>query len=470
MTSTLTFPRDFLFGSATAAYQIEGAVHEDGRGDCIWGPFSATAGKVVEGHTGAVACDHYHRMPEDVALMRSLDLGAYRFSVSWARVCPDGRTVNQQGLDFYSRLVDELLGAGIRPWVTLYHWDLPQALEEQGGWPDRGVVDRFVDYALAVHDRLGDRVRQLTTLNEPWCSAFLGYAAGVHAPGRTEPSAALRAAHHLLLSHGRAVSALRERDPDLELGLTLNFTEMQPQDPDSAADRDAVRRLDGLANRFFVEPITRGAYPQDVIEDLGELWPQDLVRDGDLEEISTPIDVLGVNFYTSTMVTGAEPQDAARAALQARTYDGPSPNVGSEHVVTVRRGLPVSDMGWEIRPAALHELLLRLQRDYTGPAGTRLYVTENGAAMPDVPDADGFVDDQDRIAYLDGHLRAVHAAIEDGADVRGYFVWSLLDNYEWAFGYTKRFGIVRVDYDTQRRTPKASARWYADVAGSGSIG
>lgn len=470
MTTPITFPSGFLLGSATAAYQVEGAAHEDGRGDCIWDTFSATPGAVVHGHTGAVACDHYHRMPQDVALMRSLNLGAYRFSVSWARVCPDGRTVNEKGLDFYSRLVDELLAADIVPWVTLYHWDLPQALEEAGGWPARGVVDRFVDYALAVHERLGDRVRQLTTLNEPWCSAFLGYAAGVHAPGRTDPQDGLRAAHHLLLAHGRAVQALRERDPDLELGLTLNFTEMQPQDPASAGDRDAARRLDGLANRFFVEPLTRGAYPEDVLEDLGELWPQDLVHDGDLADISTPIDVLGVNFYTGSMVTGPDPEAAPEAARQARAYDAPSPNVGSEHVVVVRRGTPVTDMGWEIRPQALRDLLLWLQRDHTGPAGTRLYVTENGAAMPDDPDGTGFVDDQDRVAYLDGHLRAVHEAIEGGADVRGYFVWSLMDNYEWAYGYTRRFGIVRVDYDTQERTPKASARWFADVAGSGAIG
>ncbi|WP_130013386.1 GH1 family beta-glucosidase [Serinicoccus sediminis] len=470
MTTPITFPSGFLLGSATAAYQVEGAAHEDGRGDCIWDTFSATPGAVVHGHTGAVACDHYHRMPQDVALMRSLNLGAYRFSVSWARVCPDGRTVNEKGLDFYSRLVDELLAADIVPWVTLYHWDLPQALEEAGGWPARGVVDRFVDYALAVHERLGDRVRQLTTLNEPWCSAFLGYAAGVHAPGRTDPQDGLRAAHHLLLAHGRAVQALRQRDPDLELGLTLNFTEMQPQDPASAGDRDAARRLDGLANRFFVEPLTRGAYPEDVLEDLGELWPQDLVHDGDLADISTPIDVLGVNFYTGSMVTGPDPEAAPEAARQARAYDAPSPNVGSEHVVVVRRGTPVTDMGWEIRPQALRDLLLWLQRDHTGPAGTRLYVTENGAAMPDDPDGTGFVDDQDRVAYLDGHLRAVHEAIEGGADVRGYFVWSLMDNYEWAYGYTRRFGIVRVDYDTQERTPKASARWFADVAGSGAIG
>ncbi|WP_298885340.1 GH1 family beta-glucosidase [uncultured Serinicoccus sp.] len=469
MATTSAFPSGFLFGSATAAYQIEGAAHEDGRGDCIWDTFAATPGAVLGGQNGEVACDHYHRMPQDVQLMRSLNLGAYRFSISWPRVCPDGRTVDPRGLDFYSRLVDELLEQDIVPWVTLYHWDLPQALEDAGGWPARDTVERFTDYALTVHDRLGDRVQKLTTLNEPWCSAFLGYAAGVHAPGRTVPSDALRAAHHLLLAHGRAVKALRERDPQLELGLTLNFADAQPQRPDSPADQDAARRIDGLANRYFIEPIVRGAYAEDVLEDLAELWPEDLVQDGDMEDISTPIDVLGVNFYSGTAVTGCDPAVAPDAARQARTYDQPTPNVGSEHVRSVRRGLPVTHMGWEIGPQWLGDLLLRLHRDYTGDAGIRLYVTENGAAMPDLADEDGAVDDQDRIAYLDGHLRAVREAMEQGADVRGYFVWSLLDNYEWAFGYTKRFGIVRVDYDTQRRIPKASARWFADLAASGAL-
>lgn len=467
---SVSFPDDFLWGAATAAYQIEGASHADGRSDSIWDVFARTPGKVLHGHDGSTACDHFHRYPEDVALMRELNLSAYRFSVAWPRVCPDGRRVNPAGLDFYARLVDELLADGITPWLTLYHWDLPQTLEDAGGWPERDTVLRFLDYAGAVHDALGDRVRYWTTLNEPWCAAFLGYASGVHAPGRTDPQDALRAAHHLLLGHGLATRELRRRDPDLSLGLTLNFTDTQPLDPTSRNDLDAARRVDGLANRFFIEPVTQGAYPQDVLDDLGDLWPEDLVEDGDLDVISTPIDVLGVNYYATQAVTaGCDPARARVAAAQARRFDAPSPSVGSEHVVTVRRGIPVSDMGWEISAAGLSDLLLRLHKDYTGPLGVRLCVTENGAAADDVPDESGHVDDPERLRYLDGHLRAVQDSIARGADVSGYFVWSLLDNFEWAWGYTKRFGIVHVDYDTQRRTPKSSARWYARVAGSGQI-
>ena len=471
MTSApLTFPADFLWGAATASYQIEGAGDADGRSDSIWDTYARTPGMVLHGHDGSLACDHYHRYPQDVALMSELNLSSYRFSVAWPRVMPDGRTLNPAGLDFYSRLVDELLAADIVPWLTLYHWDLPQVLEDAGGWPERDTALRFLDYTGAVHEALGDRVRHWTTLNEPWCSAFLGYAQGRHAPGRTEPVAALRAAHHLLLGHGLAVEELRRRDPSLELGLTLNFTDTQPLDPTSPRDLDAARRGDGMANRFFVEPVTLGAYPVDVLVDLGELWPQDLVHDGDLATISTPIDVLGVNYYaTQTVTAGCDPERASVAAAQARRHDSPSPAVGSEHVVTVRRGVPVSDMGWEISPTGLSDLLLRLHKDYTGAAGVRLYVTENGMADDDVPDADGYVEDPARLDYLDHHLRAVHDSLQRGADVGGYFVWSLLDNFEWAWGYTKRFGIVRVDYETQERTPKASARWYADVAGSGRI-
>ncbi|QFG68468.1 GH1 family beta-glucosidase [Ornithinimicrobium pratense] len=470
MTPDLTFPQDFLWGAATASYQIEGAGDADGRSDSIWDTYARTPGQVLHGHDGSVACDHYHRYPQDVALMRELNLSSYRFSVAWPRVMPDGRTLNPAGLDFYSRLVDELLEADIVPWLTLYHWDLPQVLEDAGGWPERDTALRLADYAGAVHDALGDRVRHWTTLNEPWCSAFLGYAQGRHAPGRTEPTSALRAAHHLLLGHGLAVEELRRRDPSLQLGLTLNFTDTRPLDPASPRDLDAARRIDGMANRLFVEPVTLGAYPADVLEDLRELWPQDLVHEGDLATISAPIDVLGVNYYaTQTVTAGCDPERASVAAAQARRHDSPSPSVGSEHVVTVRRGVPVSDMGWEISPTGLSDLLLRLHKDYTGAAGVRLYVTENGMADDDVPDANGYVEDPDRLNYLDHHLRAVHDSLQRGADVGGYFVWSLLDNFEWAWGYTKRFGIVRVDYDTQERIPKASARWYADVAGSGRI-
>ncbi|MGB5951804.1 MAG: GH1 family beta-glucosidase [Ornithinimicrobium sp.] len=468
MTSTQSFGPNFLWGSATAAYQIEGASTADGRTDCIWDAFARIPGAVLAGEDGSVACDHYHRYADDVALMSDLNLGAYRFSVSWARVCPDGGPVNPAGLDFYSRLVDELLENEILPWLTLYHWDLPQTLEEAGGWPHRDMAYRFVDYACAVHDRLGDRVKHWTTLNEPWCSAFLGYGSGDHAPGRTNGSDAIAAGHHLMLAHGLAVNELRSRDADLQLGLTLNFTDTVPADPDRAGDLDAARRIDGLANRFFVEPIIKGAYAADVRSDLESLWPQGLVHDGDLDIISTPIDVLGVNYYFGQAVTGADPDDAPAAAAAAREQE-PSANPGSEHVEVVSRGLPVTDMGWEVVPEALTELLLRLHREYTGPAGVDLYVTENGAAYADEPDADGYVADQNRIAYVRSHLSAMHEAIEQGANVRGYFLWSLMDNYEWAFGYSKRFGMVRVDYETFRRIPKASAAWFSQVARCGEI-
>lgn len=468
--TAVSFPPTFLWGSATAAYQVEGAHDADGRAPSIWDTFSKTPGAVHAGHTGDVACDHYRRYREDVALMKSLNLKAYRFSVSWSRVMPDGVTVNLAGLQFYSDLVDELLAAGIIPWLTQYHWDLPQALEDSGGWTNRATAEAFERYTLVLHEALGDRVRHWTTLNEPWCAAFLGYANGHHAPGRTEPSAALAAAHHLLLGHGLATRALRKRDPDLELGLTLNFTDYRPADPDSDGDRDAVRRLDGAFNRFFVEPLMHGAYPADVLEDQAGLWPAGLVQPGDLEIISTPIDVLGVNFYTGELLTGVEPAQAPAAAAAARASGQPNPNVGSEHVDSVPRGLPQTAMGWEVYPQALRDLLIRLHTDYTHQAGVALYVTENGAAYDDVVGPEGRVEDSERLDYIRRHLQAVHAAMQDGADVRGYFVWSLLDNFEWAFGYDKRFGIVHVDYQSQQRTPKASAHWYAQVARTGVVG
>ncbi|MGB3830148.1 MAG: family 1 glycosylhydrolase [Ornithinimicrobium sp.] len=474
--TSMQFPPDFLWGSATAAYQVEGAATQDGRTDSIWDTFARQPGAVLNGDDGSVACDHYHRYAEDVELMSSMNLDAYRFSVSWARVCPDAGPVNPQGLDFYSRLVDALLARDVVPWLTLYHWDLPQALEDAGGWPNRDTAYRFVDYAAAVHDALGDRVRFWTTLNEPWCSAFLGYGNGHHAPGRTSGADALRAGHHLMLGHGLAVRELRARDESLQLGLTLNFTDIAPA-TQTPGDLDAARRIDGLSNRFFVEPILKGAYPQDVMLDVAQLWPEDLVRDDDLQVISTPIDVLGVNYYFGTAVSGGDSlptdpvqaRDQASDAASAAREQGPSANPGSEHVETISRGLPVTDMGWEVIPDALRALLVRLQSDYTGPAGVALYVTENGAAYADHADEDGFVDDQDRIGYVRAHLGAVHEAIQQGVDVRGYFLWSLMDNFEWAFGYSKRFGIVRVQYDTGARIPKASARWYAEVAAHGEI-
>ncbi|WP_256841834.1 GH1 family beta-glucosidase [Ornithinimicrobium cryptoxanthini] len=469
MSAPKIFPDGFLWGSATAAYQVEGAAWEDGRGACIWDTYARTPGRVHEGHNGDVACDHYHRYADDVALMQKLNLGAYRFSTSWARVMPDGRTVNQAGLDFYSRLTDELLSRDVVPWLTLYHWDLPQALEDAGGWPSRDTAYRFVDYAAAVHSALGDRINFWTTLNEPWCSAFLGYGSGRHAPGRTDGADALRAAHHLMLGHGLAVQDLRSRDSSLTLGLTLNFADVTPADPQDPGDLDAARRIDGLSNRYFAEPLFHGAYAPDILEDVRELWPADLVVDGDLATISTPTDVLGVNYYSGNTVSGVGPDEAHAAADQARA-DGPaSDSVGSEHVEFLALDVERTGMGWEVRPQGLTELLIRLDRDYTGPASTALYVTENGAAYDDVPDQDGFVQDDERLRYVREHLGAVHDAIEQGVEVKGYFLWSLLDNFEWAFGYDKRFGIVRVDYDTLQRIPKASARWYAEVAGSHQV-
>ncbi|MFC0003967.1 GH1 family beta-glucosidase [Micromonospora siamensis] len=447
----LQFPPGFLWGAATAAYQIEGAATEDGRTPSIWDTFSHTPGRTVAGHTGDVACDHYHRMPDDVRLMAELGLKSYRFSVSWPRVQPGGSgPANQRGLDFYRRLVDELLANGIEPWLTLYHWDLPQPLEDAGGWPARDTAGRFADYAELVADALGDRVTYWTTLNEPWCSAFLGYGSGVHAPGRTDGADAVRAGHHLMLGHGLAVRALRASRPTAQLGVTVN---LYPVDPatDAPADADAARRIDGLMNRFFLDPILRGSYPADLRADLRQVTDFGHVRDGDLPIISSPLDLVGVNYYSRHVVAAAEP-----GAVPDPT---PSCWPGSEDVRFVERGFPVTDMQWEIDAPGLQETLQRVHRDYTD---LPIYVTENGSAFVDTV-VDDSVDDTDRLAYFDGHLRAAHAAIEAGVPLKGYFAWSLLDNFEWSWGYTKRFGMVRVDYDNQARIPKSSARWYAEV-------
>jgi beta-glucosidase len=466
------FPADFAWGAATAAYQIEGAAAEDGRTPSVWDTFARVPGAVVNGDTGDEACDHYHRMPQDVALMRDLNLNAYRFSVAWPRVRPDAGPVNRAGLAFYERLVDELLEHGIRPWVTLYHWDLPQTLEDAGGWTNRDTSYRFAEYALAVHDAIGDRAPTWTTLNEPWCSAFLGYTGGQHAPGRQEGVAGLVAAHHLMLGHGLVVDELRRRGTTADLGITLNMTVADPWDPTDELDRDAARRIDALHNRVFLDPILRGSYPVDLLADTEDmLWQglpwQSVVQPGDLEVISTPIDVLGVNYYKGDAVSGRP--HAAVTGFDGDHAERPTstPFVGCEDVTFPSRGLPVTDMGWEVQPEGLARLLKRLHDDYAAPV---MYVTENGAAYADTVAPDGTVHDPERLAYVDSHLRAVHAAMQEGVDVRGFFQWSLLDNYEWAYGYDKRFGIVHVDYDTQVRTPKSSALFYAEVARTGRIG
>jgi beta-glucosidase len=463
-TDALTFPKGFLWGSATAAYQIEGAVAEGGRTPSIWDTFSHTPGRVARGDTGDVADDHYHRFRDDVALMARLGLTSYRFSVSWSRVTPQVTPdalgpVNPEGIGFYSDLVDELLAHGISPSITLYHWDLPQALEDAGGWADRRTAQRFGEYAQAVASALGDRVPLFITLNEPWCSAYLGYASGVHAPGRTEDAAALAAVHHLNLAHGLATSAIRRAAPASKVAVTLNLAWVRPEKPDSVLDAEAARRVDGLQNRVFLDPVLHGRYPADVQADTAAVTDWSFVRDGDLDIISAPIDVIGVNYYSPTIVrhwTRERPRENA----DGHGDGAASPWIACDDVEFPIQHGPKTDMGWSIDPRGMTELLLRVARE---APGLEIMVTENGAAYPDVVTADGRVVDTERVDYLHTHLAAVHEAIAAGAPVVGYYVWSLLDNFEWAWGYTKRFGIVHVDYDTQARTLKDSARFYADV-------
>jgi beta-glucosidase len=433
----MKLPADFTWGAATASYQIEGAADADGRGESIWDRFCATPGKVRNGDSGAVACDFYHRYPDDIALMRELGIDSFRFSIAWPRILPEGRgRVNEAGLDFYDRLVDALLESGIQPCVTLYHWDLPQPLEDRGGWPAREVVDAFVEYTEVVARRLGDRVGRWITHNEPWVVAWLGYGWGVHAPGRASEADALATAHHLLLSHGRAVEVLRREVPGAEVGITLNLMKDYPAS-DSEEDVAATRYIDGFRNRWYLDPLFRGEYPADIAEHFAASLPH--VADGDLEAIAVPIDVLGANVY-SRGVIGAAP-DGGRPIF-ARVPD-------SEY----------TDMDWEVYPDGLYDLLLRLRADYAPP---RIAITENGAAFSDVRVHDGSVHDPERQAYLESHIDAVARAVADGVPVTGYYVWSLLDNFEWAHGYAKRFGIVYVDYPTLERVPKGSFAWYRD--------
>ncbi|CAL9613116.1 beta-glucosidase [Streptomyces griseomycini] len=454
-TAMLRFPGDFRWGTATAAYQIEGAAAEDGRTPSIWDTFSRTPGKVRNGDTGDIAADHYHRLGEDVALLRRLGVTDYRFSIAWPRVQPTGRgPAVQKGLDFYRRLTDELREAGIRPVATLYHWDLPQELEDAGGWPHRETAYRFADYAGLMAEALGDRVATWTTLNEPWCAAFLGYGNGVHAPGRTSALASLRAAHHFNLAHGLATRALRAALPGpVEVSLTLNLHALRPH-TDAPEDVDAARRIDAVGNRIFLDPVFHGRLPEDLVRDTAAVTDWSFVADGDLETASAPIDSLGINYYSPTVVA-------------AGTSESPSPWAGAEqHVRFVPVPGPRTAMDWPVDADGLHELLLRLRDDLPG---TPLLVTENGAAYDDYADPSGEIKDPERVEYLHSHLAAVHRAIQDGADVRGYFLWSLLDNFEWAYGYSKRFGIVHVDFASQRRTPKSSARWYADAIAHNAV-
>jgi beta-glucosidase len=436
-TLQVSFPATFVWGAATASYQVEGAVKEEGRGPSIWDWFSATPGKVHQGDTGDVTIDQYHRYPQDIALAKSLDLSAYRFSVSWSRVLPQGTgAVNQAGLDYYDRLVDELLAQGIEPVTTLYHWDLPLALYEKGGWVNRDTAYAYADYAEIMARRLGDRVKTWQTHNEPWCVAYLGYGIGEHAPGHQDWSVVGTVGHHVLLSHGLAVPRIRAHiQPDAQIGITLNFTPGYAADnqPVTLAKVEQARRED----RWFTDPLFRGVYPEGLFADLNTNPPP--ILEGDMEIISTPTDFLGVNNYT-------------RAVFAA------SPD-GSEAEPIQVPGALYTEMPWEVYPNGLRNLLVWLHEEYAPPA---LYITENGAAFPDTWNGGDEVHDPLRVAYLRDHIQAVSQAIEQGAPVKGYFVWSLMDNFEWAHGYSKRFGIIYVDYQTQRRILKDSALWYAD--------
>jgi beta-glucosidase len=430
------FPADFSWGAATAAYQVEGAVSEDGRGESIWDRFTALPGKILNGDDGCVACDSYHRYPADIALMRELGLDAFRFSVAWPRILPTGRgRVNVRGLDFYDRFVDELLANEIEPFLTLYHWDLPQALEDRGGWPARETVDAFAEYTEVVAERLGDRVCYWITQNEPWVIAWLGYGTGQNAPGRTSEADAVAAGHHVLLAHARALEVLRREVPGAKVGITIDLIPMHPL-TGSENDLEAARVEDAVRNRWFLDPLLRGEYPAEALPRLGPLLP-DLASD-DLGAISRPLDFLGVNYYRRHLVR-ADPRSGAPTVVDPR-------------------GAEVTGMGWEVYPDGLYELLLRLRDEYEIP---RLYVTENGAAFTDSR-RNGHVPDPERTSYLERHIDAVARALEAGVPVAGYFVWSLLDNFEWSRGYSQRFGLVYVDFETLERVPKSSYRWYRD--------
>jgi beta-glucosidase len=449
--SKRTFPTGFLWGTATSAQQIEGGIREDGRGESIWDRYAATPGKIEDGSDASIACDHYHRWKDDIGLLRWLGAGAYRFSIAWPRIIPGGvGEINDAGLDFYDALVDALIEAGIQPFVTLYHWDLPQVLQDRGGWGSRATVDAFSHYTAAVAQRLGDRVRHWITHNEPWCIATLGHEEGHHAPGHRDPAEALRAAHHVLLSHGRAARAIRAAAPDAEIGIVLNLVPTYPASSDDG-DRDAARWFDGFFNRWYLDPLFRGRYPADAISDRvarGHLESPELpfVETEDPQTIATPLDFLGVNYYSRVVMRIGED--------------------GNPVAVPAVPGEELTDMGWEVFPEGLHDLLVRLDREYKPE---KIYITENGAAYTDSINAAGRVADTRRIDYLRGHLAAAHRALAVGVPLHGYFVWSLLDNFEWAHGYTKRFGIYDVDFDTQRRTPRDSAFWYRGVVAANAF-
>ncbi|MCL6490045.1 MAG: beta-glucosidase [Alicyclobacillus mali] len=440
------FPDEFVWGTATASYQVEGAAREGGRGRSIWDIFSHTPGKVAEGHTGDVACDHYHRYEDDVQLMKELGISSYRFSIAWPRVMPEKGRVWVKGLDFYKRLATKLLENGIRPAVTMYHWDLPQWIEDEGGWNSRDTVSRFLEYSEILFREFGDLVPMWITHNEPWCASILGYGIGVHAPGLKDWRRAYRAAHHLLLSHGQAVRLYRELGLPGEIGITLNLAPVYAA-TSNPEDLAAADRQDMFQNRWFLDPVLKGKYPESLLRRVDQaVGGFDAVKPGDLDVMATPIDFLGVNYYTRAVVAN----DPSDPLLGVRHLPGEGPR---------------TEMDWEVYPDGLYDLLSRLRRDY---GDIPIYITENGAAYDDRVQ-DGAVHDPDRVSYLASHFAAAHRFLEEGGNLRGYYVWSLMDNFEWAFGYTKRFGLVYVDYDTLARIPKDSYFWYQRVIREGGL-
>ena len=439
-TTSITFPEHFVWGCATASYQIEGAWDEDGKSESIWDRFCHTPDKVRDGATGDVACDHYHRYKEDVGLMKELGLQSYRFSISWPRTYPDGKSKpNEKGIDFYSKLVDELLAAGIVPFPTLYHWDLPQALQEKGGWANRDTAKRFEEYAYNIVEQLGDRLKRWVIFNEPWVFTIMGYLNGHHAPGITEPSMAMRATHIVNLAQGMAARAMRETGKVDELGTAFSMSGAYPAS-NSQADKDAAERRFAFANLWFLEPMQNGRYP-DAYLDNENLYDRLGVEAGDMEIVKQPADFIGINLYTGGDIAH-EPQE---------------PNLGVRQIQPEK--VERTDFGWEVRPEALYDVIMRIWNDY----GLPIYITENGASYDDVPDEDGKVEDERRVSFLQRYVAQVARAIGEGADVRGYYLWSLMDNFEWAFGYDQRFGITHVDFETQKRTIKQSGYWYRDV-------
>ena len=446
MSKNITFPPGFVWGAATAAYQIEGAWDEDGKGESIWDRFSHTPGMVYQGDTGDIACDHYHRWRGDLDLMKSMGLKAYRFSISWPRVYPQGRgRLNPAGLDFYDQIVDSLLEDGIEPFVTLYHWDLPQALQDEGGWPVRATAEAFVEYADTLSKRLGDRVKSWITFNEPFVSAIEGYQEGQHAPGHTDLNEALSCAHHLLLAHGWSVPVIRANSPAAQVGIVLNIGAIYPASQ-STFDRMAAWQLDGKIYRWFLDPLSARGYPQDIVAHYNQ--PMEFIHTGDMDVIATSIDLLGVNYYSREIVRSQEVSEEENSPVSMFS----NPNI--------------TEMGWEVYPDGLYEVLCRLHFDYRFPA---YFITENGAAYSDHLGSDGQVHDPLRQDYLKTHLVSAWRAIEAGVPLRGYFYWSFLDNFEWGHGYSKRFGITYVDYPSQQRILKDSAHWYKKVIAANAI-